>query len=1015
MRRLVEIPLDLLSPFRNNRKKEQGLVPLTPLYTGVSNESHIRMEIEDLTSVGSLYIIKNSKNMKPKLQTRLMLATWNARSLKANFLKVKALIDLNLDIILVQETWLDRDVTDSYLLSLLDYLGGKYRYRRMDRISKKNKSGGGTILFVKSGIEVIKEVRINKDSGLYQIVANTVEGTRTLWICNVYLSRGSKKQIQRVFKKVESIIPPEYLKNTCLIGDFNVNLVESSDPKELLIGLASSLGLQLFHTIQGTRKDAILDFAIGSKRTKCLCQPLSIEGSDHKSVLIELADIPRIERRRIKIVNKKFAESISLKAIQDASNSNEFLEALKEAHTNHQARIYVTLNQRKIERKLFKRIVHSGETTRSLIMKYWKEVFEENEEMRFSHLSRDAFQTLKRMSRYDQFGKRDGSIVNKIMKDGQVVTEEDEVNRLLIEQLKSHQWNPNREIYIEGNETPFPYLDVLAHEEMKEILGQISRHKALAGDLVSDIILDQEHLDNTADVLKDLWCGKQLGSQHFQCRLVALNKAHPEIPRPDQFRPVIITSLIVKILEARLLKPLREYAVLRLNRSQTGFVPGMSVNVNICRLVNHLRERRESKLRTYLLFLDFTSAYNTVLHQELFTILEKKNVLDQSQIQLLKAIYSRISIGLGEESFRPNIGVAQGSIISPYLFDIYAESLLDELESLGWKLNDLYGFADDHLVLNCTLSDLRRCINIVREWGIKYNVKLNPAKSGVLEVPPKYGKITLEVGSVFEGVPVVDSYKYLGLWLTQKLTAEKHLDYLFGKKGAPEGRAVGKINYLVSSLRPCLSNVSLDYRLNLWVVLVKPLFLPLAAMAWSMSRNDRETVQTKLRVSLKKFIGLPKNFRTDVLTKLFPLDYEEWINIEYENNTAKWLRRLRYQPNTQEGQKKYLTGYYRCLPKEFGMLLKRFTVVCRECQKPFYPEHLADHGVHGLDLEELFKRMDGIKADMLRSSGQDGGMGNRKIRLPRKQLLDKYTSFVMDLIGEIDVVLREFADTRRVY
>jgi len=73
-------------------------------------------------------------------------------------------------------------------------------------------------------------------------------------------------------------------------------------------------------------------------------------------------------------------------------------------------------------------------------------------------------------------------------------------------------------------------------------------------------------------------------------------------------------------------------------------------------------------------------------------------------VQLIKAIYSRLTIELGEESFQPNVGVAQGSLISPYLFNIYSEGLLEDLEKEGWRARDLYGFADDHIIRCSSLN-----------------------------------------------------------------------------------------------------------------------------------------------------------------------------------------------------------------------------------------------------------------------------------------------------------------------
>jgi len=174
-------------------------------------------------------------------------------------------------------------------------------------------------------------------------------------------------------------------------------------------------------------------------------------------------------------------------------------------------------------------------------------------------------------------------------------------------------------------------------------------------------------------------------------------------------------------------------------------------------------------------------------------------------MQLLEAIYCRTQIELGKECMRPNVGVAQGSIISPYLFNVYAEEMLIKLQEEGWGINQLYGFADDHLILSSSQSQLRRSVDVVEEWSAEYNIKLNSSKSGILEIPPKHRDSVMTIGTFFNGIPVVDIYKYLGVWLNQKLSPQKHLEYLFGVKGNKqenkEGKK-GKINFLSNSLGP---------------------------------------------------------------------------------------------------------------------------------------------------------------------------------------------------------------------
>ena len=117
----------------------------------------------------------------------------------------------------------------------------------------------------------------------------------------------------------------------------------------------------------------------------------------------------------------------------------------------------------------------------------------------------------------------------------------------------------------------------------------------------------------------------------------------------------------------------------RLHQGQTGFVPGMGISVNQMRSIVRIKEITSKNKHCYGLFIDYSSAYNTIMHSKLYEKLAK--VFDQNEIQLLKALYSRNKIRLGNHSFSPNIGVAQGSVISPFLFNIYCEDLYSKIES----------------------------------------------------------------------------------------------------------------------------------------------------------------------------------------------------------------------------------------------------------------------------------------------------------------------------------------------
>lgn len=62
---------------------------------------------------------------------------------------------------------------------------------------------------------------------------------------------------------------------------------------------------------------------------------------------------------------------------------------------------------------------------------------------------------------------------------------------------------------------------------------------------------------------------------HRMCRLVHLNKAVGKIPTPEQVRPILISSSIIKLIEASILERLNLYQT-HTSKFQVGFKQGRS-------------------------------------------------------------------------------------------------------------------------------------------------------------------------------------------------------------------------------------------------------------------------------------------------------------------------------------------------------------------------------------------------------------------------------------------------------
>ncbi len=247
----------------------------------------------------------------------------------------------------------------------------------------------------------------------------------------------------------------------------------------------------------------------------------------------------------------------------------------------------------------------------------------------------------------------------------------------------------------------------------------MSQNKGIPFDIVSESIFKIENLneDRRIKIFSKLWSpiwNKRNFTHFFNARLVPLNKDFPRISTVDRIRPILVMNPLVKFLESRFAPKLQNYLKYQLFPSQVGFVPGQGIFTNIYRLFDRLMMRKNQGLRSYLIFIDFSNAYNSIYHSILFERLSP--VLDLNEIQFLKAMYQRYRVKIGDFSFHPVRGVAQGSIVSPALFNIYLEPLLLEVSKfLKNAHDDQFGYADDLLIMGNSEIHCESIIKLIEE------------------------------------------------------------------------------------------------------------------------------------------------------------------------------------------------------------------------------------------------------------------------------------------------------------
>ena len=140
---------------------------------------------------------------------------------------------------------------------------------------------------------------------------------------------------------------------------------------------------------------------------------------------------------------------------------------------------------------------------------------------------------------------------------------------------------------------------------------------------------------------------------------------------------------MLKILQARL----QQYMNFELPDVQAGFRKGRGTRDQIAtlpHLLDHLKKTREFQKNIYFCFIDYAKAFDLVDHNKLWKILQEMGIPDHLTC-FLRNLYAgqeaTVRTGHGRTDwFQIGKAVLQGYILSPYLFNLYAEYIMQNAD-----------------------------------------------------------------------------------------------------------------------------------------------------------------------------------------------------------------------------------------------------------------------------------------------------------------------------------------------
>ena len=177
----------------------------------------------------------------------------------------------------------------------------------------------------------------------------------------------------------------------------------------------------------------------------------------------------------------------------------------------------------------------------------------------------------------------------------------------------------------------------------------------------------------------------------------------------------------------------------------------------------------------YHVFIDFKKAFDRVWHEALWATMRKYNI-NASIILAIENLYKKdqstvLFNGSTGEWFRTTVGVQQGCLFSPTLFNIFLERImceaLDDHEgsvSIGGRLITNFSFADD--IDAEEEEEVGVLVDRLDTTTTRYKMEIGPDKTKVMTNNPNGFQREIRIKD--QRLGEVENFKYLGAIISKE-------------------------------------------------------------------------------------------------------------------------------------------------------------------------------------------------------------------------------------------------------
>jgi len=364
-----------------------------------------------------------------------------------------------------------------------------------------------------------------------------------------------------------------------------------------------------------------------------------------------------------------------------------------------------------------------------------------------------------------------------------------------------------------------------------------------------------------------------------KAKVIFIPKAGKEdYSQARSFRPITLSTFVVKILERIMLWELNATTLADhpLSANQHAFRKGYSTDSAISNTVETLERGVLTQKYSLGVFLDIQGAFDNVKPESIIQGMKDKGITDM-MCHWYEHYLRHRSIEFEHRGVkackRLHLGTPQGGVLSPLMWNLAFESLIENFQDGQVKIS---GFADDAALLTvgdnpCMMvKHMQRAVNFALQWGAQKGLTFSASKTqSVLFTRRRKFQMPPNIMMGGQNIPYSNTAKYLGLTLDSKLSWVPHFNH---KIKAAKGHLI-KVRGAMGKLW------GLPPNLGRWLYtgIVRPSF-SYGCLAWAgvleteKAKNQCTKVNRLALLSLGHFRKSTPTAGLEVINDVLPLD-----------------------------------------------------------------------------------------------------------------------------------------------